>query len=63
MFNIFKRKYKRSEWLSGLLNAEEIVKKHSEVPYWLIKKDFQIGDYSQGENDYIVYFENILKNL
>ena len=60
---MFKRKQERSEWMQGLINAERVVRSHGEVPYWLIKKDYQVGDYSQGENDYITYYENNLKNI
>lgn len=69
MFNIFKRKYKRSDWLNGLLNAENIANKYGIDECYLtyyndIATDYSdITEFSKGYYHYIIYYENILKNL
>lgn len=68
----FKRKYKKSEWFKGLLEAEELYKDgysytwhavwHAEFGVWFSKEDSTVGvgplDRKVGALDYVKYFED-----
>ena len=67
MFNIFKRKYKRSDWLEGLMAAERLNQSRGS-DYALNYLNYVISqvkheEFRQGYSDYLDYFENNLKNL
>lgn len=60
---LFKHKYKRSNWMRGLLEAEDMVKQGYSVQQ--LEDEFfnDVGDYWKASNEYIDYYENNLKNI
>lgn len=68
MFNLFKKKYKRSDWLSGLISAEKDLESSGyEHCRWALLDvrsyglDYYIIEYTNGYEDYLDYYENNLK--
>ena len=57
-------KNNRSEWMEGLLGAEEFIR-DGFSPLWVEQEYFydEENDYKQGVFDYLRYYENNLKNL
>lgn len=64
--NLFKKKYKRSEWFEGLLECEQHVYEgySTATLYNVATKKFNRNQISEnglfGIEDYIWYYENIL---
>lgn len=71
--SIFKRKYKRSQWMEGLLECEQMIKSGYRIDnlsfahQWFVLDDSHIGipldnqERIQGVVDYIYHYENNLK--
>lgn len=63
---IFKKKYKRSDWMLGLLWAECLPRKelseHIVSGGGLHKSEFY-GEYVEGVKDYYLYRQNILDQI
>jgi hypothetical protein len=63
---IFKKKYKRSDWMEGLLWAERLPRK--ELSEHIVsggarhKSEFY-GEYVEGVKDYYLYRQNILDQI
>ena len=57
-------KTKRSEWMKGLLQAEELIK-DGFAPLWVEQEYFydEENDYKHGVFSYLSYYNNNLKNL
>ena len=67
MLNILKRKYKRSDWLEGLMAAEIVQERftyESSYNYYIFEIENKVfPEFSSGYKDYLDYYENNLKNL
>lgn len=65
--NLFKKKYKRSEWFAGLLECEQHVYEgyNTATLYNVATEKFNRNQISEkclfGIEDYIWYYENILQ--